>query len=346
MITYNNAYATYPQTAYTAYSPYDPRQTTGMPPQVVTYNNRTLINNIYNNGGIVNVNNASRPPYYPPYYTPQTRPNTAYYASAAPVGNAYSPPLSNLAMPTFNSARGTGNVKGDWGDKAYQYAYLFDKKAPPPWTRPVTPKPRPIAPPAPRKLVAANEHSSYWGDPHVADADRSDKGNKRQDNFVVKGDGVFNLLTDRNISLNAQHKKYDQWGIEVTDQIGLRIPFANITFSAYGTPQLNGGVLESGKTIMLPDQTKISWDGTTLSVTSGDSGEYNVSISIVTTEHKNADGSPVKYLDTDLSTKGNGVGNDGIMPSGILGEGFDDDNEARTALKKDLSTYKRNGLLG
>jgi hypothetical protein len=291
-------------------------------PQVVNnnYYNRTQI---YNTGTFYNY--ATRSPYdLPPQGVP--------YAGT---------PLSNLAQVPPRSPWGDNPTSQDqwlsgFGDKASLYD-VYNRPAPPPLVRPVPP-------PVPRKLVAANEHSSYWGDPHVADADRSDKGNKRYNNIIVKGDGVFNLLTDKNISLNAQHKKYDKWDIEVTDQIGLRIPYANITFSAYGTPQLNGRTLGKGTTT-LPDQSKLSWDGTTLSVTSNDSGEYNVSIAIVTSDHKNADGSPIKYLDTDLSTKSNGVGNDGVMPSGILGEGFDDDNEARSALKKDISTYKRNGLL-
>ena len=318
-----------------------PQQANRSPQVVNNYYNGTQITNntntfysyggtIYNNGSNYN----SRPPYY---YNPQSRPNTPY---------AYAPPPASYSnLPVFQARSVWGDSSNSkkegfetgFGDDQYKYASVFNRPAPPPLVRPVPP-------PAPRKLVAVNEHSSYWGDPHVADADRSEKGNKRQDNFVVKGDGVFNLLTDKNISLNAQHKKYDKWDIEVTDQIGLRIPYANITFSAYGTPQLNGRTLGKGTTT-LPDQTKLSWDGTTLSVTSNDSGEYNVSIAIVTSDHKNADGSPIKYLDTDLSTKSNGVGNDGVMPSGILGEGFDDDNEARSALKKDISTYKRNGLL-
>jgi hypothetical protein len=342
MTYYNTAYANPYSTSYSPYAYVQP-QPPNQSPYVVNYNytrTQTTNNNIYNYDGTVynnGTNYNNRPPYS---YYPQSRQNTTY---------AYAPSsLFNFATPSWgtsnNSSKGGTTYRAGFGDLASdpRFASVYDRPAPEKRQQIVTP----IAPLAPRKLIAANEHSSYWGDPHVADADRSDKGNKRQDNFVVKGDGVFNLLTDKNISLNAQHKKYDQWGIEVTDQIGLRIPNSNIniTFSAYGTPQLNGKALETGEK-KLPDQTKISWNGTTLSVTSGDSGEYNVSVAIVTTEHKNADGSPVKYLDTDLSTKGNGVGNDGVMPSGILGEGFDDDGEARTALKKDLSTYKRNGLL-
>lgn len=284
-----------------------------------------------------------------PYQTGYS-PYPTYAYAQQPTQSPSNLPMLQHKSVWGNSKKDEGNFPAGFGDLAGdpRFASVYNRPAPAKLQKPVTPKPTPVPKPAPtpRKLVAANEHSSYWGDPHVADADRSDKGNKRQDNFVVKGDGIFNLLTDRNISLNAQHKKYDQFAIEVTDQIGLRIPNANITFSAYGTPQLNGKALEVGKETTLPDQSKIKWDGTTLTVTSSDSSEYNVSINIVDAGHKNPDGSAIKYLDTDLSTKGKGVNSDGVMPSGILGEGFDEDNEARSALKKDLSTYKRNSLLG
>jgi hypothetical protein len=197
-------------------------------------------------------------------------------------------------------------------------------------------------------VIAANEHAAYFGDPHVADPDRADKANRRTSNFVVLGDGIYNLLTDKNITLNVMHKKYDKWKIEVTDQIGLRIPNADLTMSAYGVPQLNGKDLKKGSTTTLPDQTKITLGrgGTTLKVTSGDSGEYNVSFYIVTTQHKNTDGKPIKYINTDVYTKTQGIASDGVMATGILGEGFDADSNVRTALKQALATYKRQSLLG
>ena len=195
-------------------------------------------------------------------------------------------------------------------------------------------------------VIAANEHAAYWGDPHVADADRADKANTRTSNFVVLGDGIYNLLIDKDITLNAKHKKYDQWKMEVTDEIGLRIPNADLTMSAYGVPQLNGKDLKKGSAITLSDQTKISWDGKSLNVTSGDSGEYNVAFSIVTTRHKNTDGKPIKYINTDVYTKAKGIASYGVMATGILGEGFDADSTVRKGLKQDLAVYKRQSLLG
>ena len=250
---------------------------------------------------------------------------------------------SGFATPTFEA--GWGGKKQEFGDDAYKFADVMKRLAPPPLQLAPEAPPTPTVPPLIRQTVAVNEHASYWGDPHVADPDRADKDNKRQDSFVVKGDGVFNLLSDNNINLNAQHKKYDAFGIEVTDQIGLKIPYANITFSAYGVPQLNGGALTTGQTVTLFDKTQVTWDGTTLSVKSGSDGEYDLAIGVVTSGNKNPDGSAIKYLDTDVNTKSQGVGNDGRMPEGILGETFDADTAQNHALKKDISTYKRAGLL-
>ncbi|XVJ51593.1 MAG: hypothetical protein HEQ32_05745 [Vampirovibrio sp.] len=302
----------------------------------------------------LNATNSMRTPY-PPYASIPTDPRPSYGFTTNTVQqfttlNPYlhasqvDPRLRYAVDPRVQIPRGGGWSSG-WGDNPVvpQYANVYNtpiKKDPPP---PVTIPP--VVIPKPRPVVAANEHSSYWGDPHVADADRSDKGNQRQDNFVVKGEGIFQLLKDTNIAVNAEHKKYDQWGIEVTDKVGIALGNVGITFSAYGGPMVNGKPLGSGEVVTLSDSTQVRFDGNKLTVRTGETGEYNLDVSIVTSEHKNADGSPVKYLDTDISTKSKGVNSDGVLPSGILGEGFDEDNEARSGLKKDISTYKKASLL-
>ena len=269
----------------------------------------------------------------PPSSQRFNRSNTPSYQGVYfPPGIGYQNPAQSKNKPNT-----TETLLAGWGDS--RLAHVFNRPAPPPLRRPV----QPIAPPAPRKIVAANEHASYWGDPHVADADRAEKGNNRHSNFIVKGDGIFQLLKDRDVFLNGVHKKYPQWDYEVTDRIGLRVAGLSIEMGAYdGTPKLNGASFKGEK--ILPNGTKISFDGTKLSVNTGASGEYDFEISIVNAEHKNPDGSPIKYLDTDIRTKSKGVGADGIMPTGILGEGFDADNQARTQLNHDLNTYKRGGL--
>ncbi|MFN7311068.1 MAG: hypothetical protein ACK5T0_06830, partial [Vampirovibrionales bacterium] len=111
-------------------------------------------------------------------------------------------------------------------------------------------------------------------------------------------------------------------------------------YNAYGEPTLNAVKLEKGKIMTLADGSSVNWDGTKLSVTNANYGEYNLDIELRTTGHKNADGTNVKYLDTYVTSTNKGVFSDGILPTGILGEGFDADKDVRTKLNFELENYK------
>jgi hypothetical protein len=176
--------------------------------------------------------------------------------------------------------------------------------------------------------VATGQRSGYWGDPHVADAETG------QYSFSVAGLGTYNLLKDKNIALSAEHKKYDRWAIEVTNQIDLALGSSNVVFNAYGTPTLNGQALEQGKLMTLPDGSSVNWDGRTLSVKNANFGEYNLDVT------RQDAGGGVNYLDTWINSTDKGVFSDGILPTGILGEGFDMDNLVRTKLNFGQETYK------
>jgi hypothetical protein len=189
--------------------------------------------------------------------------------------------------------------------------------------------------------VAAGQNSSYWGDPHVADADRANQEVKHTTNFNVYGAGTFNLLKDKNIALSAEHKKYDAWKIEVTNQVNLALGDSNLVYNAYGEPTLNGVKLEKDKLMTLPDGSTVSWNGTNkLNVSNANYGEYNLDINLRTAGQKNADGTNIKYFDTYVNSTDKGVFSDGILPTGILGEGFDMDNAVRTKLNFGLENYK------
>ena len=176
--------------------------------------------------------------------------------------------------------------------------------------------------------VATGQRSGYWGDPHVNDAESANN------HFIVTGPGTYNLLKDKNIALSAEHKKYDRWAIEVTNQIDLALGSSNVVFNAYGTPTLNGQALEQGKLMTLPDGSSVNWNGTTLSVKNANFGEYNLDVT------RQQAGGGVNYLDTWINSTDKGVFSDGILPTGILGEGFDMDNLVRTKLNFGLETYK------
>lgn len=187
-------------------------------------------------------------------------------------------------------------------------------------------------------MIADLQNSGYWGDPHVADADRPQQNNQYSNNFTVTGPGTYNLLKDKGIELNATHKKYNTWAIEVTDKIALNLPNVNLSLHSNGTLLLNGKPFTGTQT--LENGVKLSFNGTKLTVNTGTGGEYDLEFNIRTTGHLNADGGPVRYLDTRVASREYGVFSDGEMPTGILGEGFDEDGQVRTRLKHGIETYR------
>ena len=176
--------------------------------------------------------------------------------------------------------------------------------------------------------IAADQRSGYWGDPHVLDAESANN------DFIVTGAGTYSLLKDKNIDLSAEHKLYDGWGIEVTNQVNLALGASNFVYNAYGNPTLAGVELVKDQAVTLPDGSTVTWNGTNkVTVTNANNGEYNLDMTVQTW-------GDVKYLDTYVNSTTKGVFSDGILPTGILGEGFDKDNEVRTKLNFGIDTYK------
>ena len=213
--------------------------------------------------------------------------------------------------------------------------------APAPTPRPApTPTPRPAPKPAP-KPIAANQNSTYWADPHVADADRPDQNDKYAINFDVMGPGKFNLLTDKDIQLNATHKIVpwaDKKGnindqAAVTDRIELALGKSSVHLNSYGNLYIDGKEVKAGKTVTLANGDKVTHDGKEVKVKTNAKGEYDLSFKV-----ENYDG--VRYIDTNVASRGKGVNSDGVMPTGVLGEGFDADNKVRTGLKNPKESYK------
>ncbi len=209
---------------------------------------------------------------------------------------------------------------------------------PPPTPQPPTP---PTPPPTPT-LVAANEHAAYWGDPHVVDPDRADKTDMRTHQFDVMGEGTYNLLKDKNIQLNAEHKSIPQWqagGVVpwVTKKIDMLIGDQQLVLDDTGNATLNGKALEKDKPFTTKDGSVLKWNGTELTAENVNNGEYNMKFAV--TKYKDANGQDVNCIDTDISSTAKGVNSDGVLASGILGEGFDSDGVARTALKNAQATY-------
>jgi hypothetical protein len=184
------------------------------------------------------------------------------------------------------------------------------------------------------KAYGVNQSSTLWGDPHIADADRADKTNDKAVSFDVTEAGLYNILEDRGVQLNAKFEKFPQWGPTVTTEIGLNLNGAKILVSADGTTTVNGSKLMDGQKTTLPNGATITKSGLGLKIaTNPDSGEYDIEITAIDSGHKNDAGSTIFYLDTKISSRSKGVGQDGVAPKGILGEGFDEDSVERKALK-------------
>jgi hypothetical protein len=196
--------------------------------------------------------------------------------------------------------------------------------------------PPPPAPPPTElpKAYAVNESATFWGDPHIVDADRADKTNDRATSFDVTDAGLYNILEDKGIQYNAKFEKFPQWGPTVATEAGINLNGAKVLVSADGTATVNGKKLLDGETVTLKDGSKITDSGKGVKIsTDPSSGEYDIEITSVDSGQKKPDGSKIYYIDSKVTTREKGVASDAVAPKGILGEGFDDDNVERKALK-------------
>jgi hypothetical protein len=184
----------------------------------------------------------------------------------------------------------------------------------------------------PTKLVAAGESARMWGDPHIEDAD----GGK----YDFNEHGVFNLLNDRGVNLNAKLGG-KEGGPTYIQQAGLVINNRNIRVDPDGKVMINQG--ENGQDVELKDgETRQLGDGSYITkngniITAG-TPEYKMEFET----NKEHDGN--RYMDVKVSTKDGGVMLDGQKPAGMLGETFDEDKEKQTALREKGDFYKRNNL--
>ena len=189
----------------------------------------------------------------------------------------------------------------------------------------------PAAPP-----VGRHERSSFKGDPHVQDADGTD--------YLFMGVGKFNLLTDKDFTLNARTVSANNGAYTLTTQIGANVGGNKVTINADGTVTVVSGAKGSRIKTTLKDPDSVDLGNGATMTRSGDKIAINTAEyrSVFTVNH---DANGTKYINTDVySTADDGVSADGTAPTGILGETFDDDTTAQSGLKNDLSTYQRNNL--
>ena len=179
-------------------------------------------------------------------------------------------------------------------------------------------------------IIAANQSASIWGDPHINAAN----GGK----YDFQNAGIFNLLSDSGINLNAQITQKPGDSVAFDTQAGLAIGGDTLQFDADGKLMIsyNGNTavqakLEDGKSYTLGQNGSIIQSGDSYIV---DSPEYTVNVDT------NKDDNGLKYLNLKVSSGQNGVVNDGIAPTGLLGETFNPSQAAQTAPMDVVDNYR------
>lgn len=167
--------------------------------------------------------------------------------------------------------------------------------------------------------LCAGEEARVWGDPHFIGAD----GGK----FDIMGEPgkTYNLLSDDGLQFNA---RFDSWGNGATavGETGMTLTGedgsqSKISFDKDGKAVLDGEEMEVGKEYELADGgTAILDEDGKLTVTTGEG--YQI-------EQTAQNG----YVNTKVTAGEHGVDN-GRMPSGMLGQTFDEDDLVRHATDK------------
>jgi hypothetical protein len=184
-----------------------------------------------------------------------------------------------------------------------------------------------ICSPEQPKVVATNQKSRIWGDPHIEEAD----GGK----YDFNATGTYNVLTDKDLALNTL--KVSGPGItSIIKEAGLTVGSNKIGVKADGAVTLDGKAMTAGQSATLANGSKISYDGTRLNV---NTPEYNIRF----TTKESYQG--FTYMNIDVESKADGVAKDGVLPTGLLGETYDEDSVQQTATKNpDPKFYAVNSL--
>ncbi len=194
--------------------------------------------------------------------------------------------------------------------------------------------PTPCPAPAPSP-VAADEQSTSGCDSQGVDAD----GGKHD----FQKTGIFNVLSDKGVNLNAQMIA-GPGKTSLISQAGLVVGNRTINLNANGTVSVGYTdpankspevTLADGQTMSLGNNNSISRNGDKVTITTG---EYKITADL----NRKYQGTP--YLNMDVWSKAGGVFSDGKMPSGLLGETFDHEDNDQKHIKQNASDYARSGL--
>ncbi|MCE3235732.1 MAG: hypothetical protein K0Q50_1912 [Vampirovibrio sp.] len=180
-------------------------------------------------------------------------------------------------------------------------------------------------------LVAANSHARMWGDPHIDDAD----GGK----YEFQETGFYNILEDKGLTINGSLNKSKDGKSTYLTEAGLMVEGNKLHIGVDGSMTYgpNGDTLnlKDGESQKLGQNSNVTRQGNIIRL---NTPEYNVEF--LTNQNDNGN----QHLDVDIYSKENGVNADGILPTGLLGETFDEDSIAQDKIRLKASAYQRENL--
>ena len=180
-------------------------------------------------------------------------------------------------------------------------------------------------------LVAANAHARMWGDPHIDDAD----GGK----YEFQETGIYNILEDKGLTINGSLNKGKDGASTYLTEAGLMVEGNKLHIGADGSMTYgpNGDTLnlKDGETQKLGPNSSVTRQGDTIRV---NTPEYKVEFQANQNDKGN------RHLNVDIYSKEDGVNADGVLPTGLLGETFDEDTIAQNKVRLKASDYQRDSL--
>jgi|GEM_PF-6070551 len=211
--------------------------------------------------------------------------------------------------------------------KGSDNGYGYETPAYPP--KPPTPEYPPHRPPV---VIAEHQKAGIWGDPHVLNPD--DKaaianGTRTFDSYDV---GSFNILSDKGIKLDADFIQRRGTVTEVGD-VRFQIGNAELTIEDKYNVRLNGKALTHDGVYQIDEHNKVIKTGKKYDV---QSPEYNITFDVIDGFDNNT------FLGMWIHTGAQGVYADGMMPTGMLGDFFDADNNIEQNWKQPLGAYRLN----
>lgn len=208
------------------------------------------------------------------------------------------------------------------------------------------------------KKVAASEYGYITGEPHLRGGDG--------ETYDIKGAAgdIYSVLQDKGIDYNVKYGTIADWqDVGVTEsaittygQDCKTVVTLNKDGKATLISTKDGKTtetqIERGKTYNLADGGTVKYGQALGGGTDGSQMEERLILTsaegYIVTQAARSPG----YIDANVETSADGVFKDKTMPSGLIGDTFDQDSNTRTAsdsegtgiLNNDISQYKRSSL--